>query len=299
MRPLETVNLRPLMKLTEGRKDISIGIIDGPIELSHPAFINAKIRTVNRSQLIGCKRSNSMACTHGTFIAGILVGNRNSAAPAICPKCEIIIRPIFAEDTHYDNNSIETNLPTSSLKEFADAIIEVVDAGVKIINLSVSISTSSIVTCRKLREAYEYAIHKNVLVIAAAGNQASLGYASALYPTWVIPVAACDENGKIFSLSNIGPSIGKRGLLAPGLNITSVFAGGNYARLSGTSFAVPFVTGGIALLWSLYPNATVVDIISSIFQTHDNLHMPYRRAIIPRIFDAESARLLLEKMFGA
>jgi hypothetical protein len=34
---------------------------------------------------------------HGTFIVGILCAKRSSDAPAFCPSCILLVRPIFAE----------------------------------------------------------------------------------------------------------------------------------------------------------------------------------------------------------
>jgi len=51
--------------------------------------------------------------------------------------------------------------------------------------------------------------------------------------------------------------ITRNGLDAPCENITSLGSGNNSATFSGTSAAVPFVTGIIALLWSSYSSLTV------------------------------------------
>lgn len=299
MIPLEIIGLLPLMDRSEGRDDISVGIIDGPIDLNHPTFNGAKVRTVTGAQLASCRKSDSLACTHGTFVAGILVGGRNTAAPAICPKCEIVLRPIFHEEQTNDKGSkFDRYLPKSTPHELSKAIIEVVDADVRLINLSIGLSTSSIVLCEELTDAYEYALRNNVLILAAAGNQGSVGYSPALYPTWVIPIAACDDKGVISSLSNIGPSVGKRGLLAPGERITSSFAGGGYTQMSGTSFAVPFVTGGIALLWSLFPKTTAAEMVDAILHAHNNRCRVGRRSVVPPLFAAEAALSYLEKIYA-
>jgi subtilisin family serine protease len=276
------------MNISRGHPDITIGLIDGPVDFNHPAFQGSNINTVKDSQLSACKNASSIACTHATFIAGILCAKRGLSAPAICPDCEIILHPIFREDT--SNNDMI--LPSVTPEELSNAIIETVDGGAKIINLSLGLSTSSLTVYAGLHQAYDYALHRGVIMVVAAGNQGNIGNISLINHQWVIPVAACDENGRLDPMSNFGPSIGNRGLMAPGLNIGSTYPGGQYTHMSGTSFAAPFVTGTIALLWSIFPQATTTQIIHSILMSASY----NRRIIIPPILNAEEALKLLKNM---
>jgi subtilisin family serine protease len=284
MNPLAQTRLLSLMKISSGHPDIKIGVIDGPVDFSHSAFQESRIKTVKDSQLGVCKNASNISCTHGTFVAGILCAKRGVSAPAICPNCEIILNPIFREETNITNNK-DIIFPSPTPKELSRAIIETIDAGAQVINLSLGLSSSSLTVYDKLQQAYDYALHKGVIIVVAAGNQGNIGNISLINHQWLIPVAACDENNRLDSLSNFGPSIGNRGLMAPGVNITSTYPGGQYTRMSGTSFAAPFVTGGIALLWSIFPNAAPAAIIHSI-TTGTSFK---RRSIIPPVLDAEAA----------
>ena len=159
------------------------------------------------------------------------------------------------------------------------------NAGARVINLSLGLSSSALTKYDKLQQAYDYALHNGVIIVVAAGNQGSIGNISLINHQWIIPVAACDENGMIDSRSNFGASIGKRGLMAPGLNIISTYPMGEYGRMSGTSFAAPFVTGGLALLWSVFPNATPSVIKNSIITGLSSK----RRSIVPPLLNVEAA----------
>lgn len=294
MDPLSQTRLDLLMSISSGSPDISIGLIDGPVDFSHPAFHGSKIRTVKNSQFNKCKAAGSIACAHGTFTAGILCAKRGLSAPAICPSCEIILNPIFRYDPNNNTNKISKdvmNLPSATPGELSNAIIETIDAGAKIINLSLGLSAPSLVSYDNLQEAYDYALQRGVIIVVAAGNQGSIGNISLISHGWVIPVAACDANGKLDPMSNFGPCIGKRGLMAPGVNIRSTYPGEQYTQMSGTSFSAPFVTGAIALLWSIFTKAAAERIIYSVIRAASN----QRRgaSIIPPLLNAEEAFKLL------
>jgi subtilisin family serine protease len=173
-------------------------------------------------------------------------------------------------------------------EELSKSIIQTIDAGGKIINLSLGLSSSSLARIQGFRDAYDYALKKGVIVVAAAGNQGSFGQIAMYDHSWVIPVAACDTQGRIDPMSNFGYSISKSGLMAPGVNITSTAPGGKYTQMSGTSTAAPFVTGTLALLLSLFPETPAHKIINSLI-----LNKVRNRSIIPQLLNAQEAYKLL------
>ena len=128
--------------------------------------------------------------------------------------------------------------------------------------------------------------------MAASGNQGNIGSISLLHNQWVIPVAASDEHGHLDPMSNFGPSIGNRGLMAPGINITSAASGGGYVKMSGNKFAAPFVTGSIALLWSVFPGASAANLIRAVRTISPSGR--HHRSIIPPLLDIEAAYYVLE-----
>jgi len=213
MDALKQTGLDTLMSLSTGHPKITIGLIDGPIDFSHPAFQGSKIRTIKKSQVAACKDASNIACLHGTFIAGILCSKRGLAAPAICPDCEIILNPIFNQNIEDKKTNGAGITPSTTPEKLSDAIIETIDAGARIINLSLGLSTSTLVIYERLQQAYDYAVQKGVIIVAAAGNQGNIGNTSIISHQWLIPVSACDENGLLHAISNFGPSIGRRGLM--------------------------------------------------------------------------------------
>jgi hypothetical protein len=94
---LALVKLTALMERTRGSPDVKIGLIDGPVVTQHPDLASENLREIPGNNGATCTQANSSACLHGTFVAGILSAKRNSSAPAICPNCTLLIRPIFIE----------------------------------------------------------------------------------------------------------------------------------------------------------------------------------------------------------
>ena len=180
-------------------------------------------------------------------------------------------------------------MPSATPRELAAAILECIDAGARVINLSLALAQPSTNGERSLEEALNHALKRGVIVVAAAGNQGTIGSSVITRHPWVTSVVACDMRGRPMNESNLGGSIGRRGSGAPGDGITSLGAHGEALTLSGTSVAVPFVTGATALLWSAFPSATAAEIKLAM----SGPSRPRRASVVPPLLDAAASYQLL------
>ena len=176
-------------------------------------------------------------------------------------------------------------------EELAQAILDCIDAGARVLNVSAALAQPSLKSERALEEALDRAAKRGVIVIAAAGNQGTLGSTAITRHPWVIPVVGYDLQGRPMNHSNLGSSIGRRGLGAPGDRITSIGANGKPLTLGGTSAAAPFVTGAIALLWSEFPTATATEMKFAVTQAS----IPRRRTVVPPLLDAWAAYQVMRR----
>ena len=110
------------MRLSAGRPEVVIGLIDGPIA-GRPDLAGNAIREAPGKASGACSKANSLACLHGTFIAGILVARRGSPAPAICPGCTLLAYPIFVDAPD------SKEMPSATPEDLAAAILRCVEAG--------------------------------------------------------------------------------------------------------------------------------------------------------------------------
>jgi subtilisin family serine protease len=271
---LAAVGLTDLMSLSSGHPMIRVGVIDGPILESHPDLAAANILKATTLNEGSCSLSDSTACQHGTFIAGMLSASRTSEAPAICPGCTLLVRPIFLE-------TADGEMPSAKPDELAEAVFDCVDAGAKVINLSLALADDSLNTQRELKEALDFATRKGVITVAAAGNQGFVSSSVITQHPGVIAVVASNLEGQPLGYSNLSHSTGKRGLCAPGGQVMSLGTDGQTLTMAGTSVATPFVTSTIALLWSTFPTATTSDIKEALLSTGHS-----RRSIVPPLLNA-------------
>jgi subtilisin family serine protease len=274
---LDRLGLRTAMTLTSGSPEVVVALIDGPVHLKHPALDGANIRLLSSPAGAAC-RAGGLACAHGTFVAGILSAARGAPAPAICPGCTLLVRPIFQD---FDGSF----LPAASPADLADAIVECANAGARILNLSAAITPASAASQRALHSALAHAAGRGALVVAASGNDAAIGGSSLTQHPAVIPVVAYGVDGVPMRDSTIGIGIGRRGIGAYGEGIGSLGPTPPRRNITGTSVAAPLVAGAAALLWTLFPTATASDIRLAIVHS---VPRP-RRGLAPPMLDVRTA----------
>jgi subtilisin family serine protease len=125
-----------------------------------------------------------------------------------------------------------------------------------------------------LGAAIDYAVSKGVLVVHAAGNSNNETQDYLATRADVIDVAATDSSDLKASFSSYGTWVD---VSAPGVDIASTYHNYNdpnydyFAVMSGTSMATPMVAGLAALVKSMYPAYTWLDIHNRIEATTDNI----------------------------
>jgi subtilisin family serine protease len=270
--------LAQLMSRTSGAPEVVIGLIDGPVDWQHQGLIRDNLREIAPHTTV-CADSGNPACVHGTFLAGVFAGAPGSVAPGLCPGCTLLLRPLF-----HESGPLHFGQPGASAEELAQAIIDVVAAGAQIVNLSVSLMRGTDGPWAQLDSALDYAAKRGAVAVLAAGNQGAVGGTRARHPV-ALPVAACDSDGRPLPSSNLGGSLARRGVSAPGERITSLGACGGVLTFGGTSVATALVSGLIALLCSLFPWAGSRRAADAVIRTARG----GRKSIIPPIVNASAA----------
>ena len=200
----------------------------------------------------------------------------------------LLVRPIF-----FDQRPTRNGIPSATPETLAGAIAAGVDAGARLVNVSAALAAMpNAGGARALEQALDHAWHRGAIVVAAAGNQGVVGGTALTQHRAVIAVSACGRSGSPLSGSNLGRSIGQRGLRAPGEDITSLGTDTHTVSSGGTSVAAPFVTGALALAWSLVPRATAGQVRLAVALAHS----PRRRTVVPALLNAGAIHSALDHL---
>ncbi|HEY9843221.1 MAG TPA: S8 family peptidase [Candidatus Obscuribacterales bacterium] len=202
---------------------------------------------------------------HGTHVAGLVaaVANNGIGIAGVAPNCKIL--PVKVLDSTGSGDSLS----------IASGIRWATDHGAQVMNLSLGTEEQD----PEIKAAVAYALSKNRVIIAAAGNESTdkPSYPAA-YPG-VIAVAALDREDQLADFSNYGPWIS---VSAPGTEILSTTPGydvldpaqHDYDFKDGTSMASPLVAGVAALILSQNPGMPGQAVKQRLEQSADDIGAP-------------------------
>jgi hypothetical protein len=188
---------------------------------------------------------------HGTMVAGIV--------HLIAPTAKIMPLKAFRADG------------SSDLSNIIRAIYYASDNGASVISMSFSMSQPS----PGLQAAIQYALSKNVILVAASGND---GLKTLVYPAsygGVQGIGSSTSSDTKSSFSNFGSGVVT--FAAPGEGVITTYPGGNYAAGWGTSFSAPMLAGSAALVLQARPTAKPGDITNALSKTKQIGDMGYGR----------------------
>ncbi|WP_395746877.1 S8 family peptidase [Prosthecobacter sp.] len=200
---------------------VTVAVVDSGIS-NHPSLANTQI---THYDLV---KDGSAFNGHGTAMASLIAGN-DASVGGVSPAAKLL-------DFRVADKNGESNTALVS-----SAIIQATDQGARVINISLGATGDSPV----LDEAVRYAQSRNVVVVAAAGNEQQTALSMPAGIPGVLSVGAVDANGTQAYFSNSGEGLV---LVAPGVGIVSGYADGRLVIGSGTSQATAITSGVVAYL---------------------------------------------------
>ena len=265
---LERIQVPELWRRGLEGEHVRVGVVGTGIDLSHPDFRN---NTINAFSLFGSDVGDSVG--HETGIVWLIT--------RIAPRADVIV----AKDRIGAYGHMHSVI---------DACERLRELGVQILNLSVATDFPTDGTDPISREV-DYLAENGVLVATAAGNKGpsyqTIGAPGAAEKA--LTIGKANDRDQVAWDSSRGPTLDGRlkpDCVAPGARIMAAsplpLRRGLYASFDCTSYAVPHVTGVLALLMQAYPDITACDLKRAIMAGCE----PARPSLLSRTAGGSSLR---------
>ena len=232
--------LAELQSETLGSPDICVAVLDGPVDLSHPAFAGGNVTALE----MPVSHDAAADRTHGTHVASVVFGQPGSTAPGIAPKTRGIIVPVHAFRA-------DQTISAGSPPDLAKGIRAALDHGANIVLLHGGALSPDAGMLDALAKALARAAEKNVLVVVAAEGDGNEHFHVPTAASTVLAVAAEDTDGKLLDFGMWGPTYRDSGIVARGEAIIGAAPGGGTVAQSGATFAAGTVAGIAALFLAI------------------------------------------------
>jgi subtilisin-like proprotein convertase family protein len=266
--------------ITTGSRDVIVAVIDGGVDYTHPDLVANMWQNPGEiagdgidndgngyiDDIYGIDTANGDTDPmdlggHGTHVAGTIgaVGNNGVGVVGVNHEVTIIACKFLDNGTGSTAGAIECIDYLTGLK----------NNGVNIRASNNSWGGGGF--SQALQDSITAGGEADILFIAAAGNAGADNDSAPSYPATydndiVVSVASTnrtdDGSGYSYGLTTVD-------LAAPGSAIVSTYLEDGYFSLSGTSMATPHVTGAAALVWSINPELSALEMKQLLMDTGD------------------------------
>ena len=265
----DSINTPKAWDYTTGSDEIYVGVIDTGIDGTH-SYLSGNMDnglhmdfSGNTPEPLNIPIDSS---DHGTHVAGIIGAEPNSSTGAVgvCWNVNIVSLRISIDGYWYSSRAIQ-------------AVDYAILKGIDVLNYSGRVRDEETNQININDPAFSQIIANYPgLFVAAAGNYYSDNDEEDVFPanyslthSNVISVGALDANDEKPLFSNYG--INSVQIYAPGYDIYSTLPNNNYGAKSGTSMAAPYVTGVAALLLSINPSLTGIQLKNILINSSNSL----------------------------
>ncbi|MBQ1049632.1 type VII secretion-associated serine protease mycosin [Micromonospora sp. C51] len=239
---------------------VTVAVVDSGVDRRHPQLAG---RVLAGTDLLDAGGDGGLDCVgHGTGVASIIAATPRdgSSFHGLAPKARILPVRVSEQQVVDGRGTGRTAAPG----DLGRAIRWAVDQGATVVNLSVVLYADH----PTVRAAVGYALSRDVVVVAAAGNLSGGGERRPYPATYdgVLGVGAIGADGARADFSETGDHVD---LVAPGVDVLIAAPGRGHRSADGTSYAVPFVAATAALLRQYRPDLSAVEVARRIVATAD------------------------------
>jgi subtilisin family serine protease len=279
----------------------AIAVLDTGVDLTHPFYASRLVDEACFSAGGDCPNAQTtqlgagagaecsyVGCDHGTAVAGIALGaNVGAGHYGVAPASTLISIQVYSDIPGTGAGAYTSDL-IAALEHVYDlrAFYDIATANMSLGDSGFGSASACDVANRATRAIIDLLRSADIATIASTGNDGYTNLISA--PACVstaVSVGATDKGDVVASFSNSDDFLL---LLAPGDDIVTSHVGGGFAIASGTSMAVPHVSGAWAAMLEAVPGSTVHEVLYSLRASGVPIEDPRNFVTTPRI-DLEAA----------
>lgn len=243
---LDYLHIEQVHQISKGA-GIIVGLVDTGVD-DHPDLRGSVLAGTDFGPLHSDGRTDTAG--HGTAMAGLIAGHGRILG--IAPQAKILpVKPVFTTDD-------------GGVADSEDPVRWAVDHGADVISLSIGDDQPDPAWAR----AIQYALSRNVVVVAAVGDKGHGTHPTGLaMAPGVIAVSGVDHNGKFDPISIPGDAVT---VSAPSRDCESLRIADGYGSSTGTSNAAAITAGIVALIRSRFPDLDAPGVVRRLTLTADD-----------------------------